>query len=291
MKLMKKTVPASVTKKKFALPIKLNLVFGLVELIGALMSNSLALMTDAIHDIGDATSLLLARWMDQDAKKHGANPSFTYGYKRLALFSAFVNSMILLMCAALVTPFIITRLLNPQTVNAWIVVLLALIGSLVHLGFLFSYKIGMTEEKRVTLYQLVEDLLGWLMVLMGGVIMLIFNWSFLDSIMALAMVGYLLAASIRDFYVTLLVFLQGVPAQIDLVELTKRIGKLPYVAGVTDFHVWALNEKESVGTLVVKIEKDMTWRRRNAVKASIREILAKWKIKTVTIELQEVGQA
>ena len=276
-------------KKKFQLPITLNLIFGIVELVGALLSNSLALMTDAIHDIGDAVALLLARGMENSAKGRGANQSFTYGYKRLAFFSAFVNSMVLLMCAALVTPFIVARIMNPQPVTSWMVVILALIGSIVHLVILFNFKFGKGEDRRVTLYQLVEDLAGWVMVLMGGVLLLIFEWPMLDSLMALIMVVYLLTASIRDFYVTLLVFMQGVPATIDLTELTTRISKLPYVVKIEDFHVWALNDRENVGTLIVKVEKDMTWRRRNALKQSMREVLGEWKVKTTTIELVERG--
>ena len=286
----KKSSSISKSTQTFTSLIVLNLIFFLLEFVGGLVTRSTLLMTDSLHDFGDALSLLISSTMDKDARTKRETHSYTYGLKRLRLFSSFISSIILLLTAAVMTPYVLDRIFKPVTVDAIPLIWLSIIGLVVHLVFVLRSKFSKKDpNSHLTTYQLVEDLICWLIVLVGAAIIMIFNVPILDPILSLVLIIYILGVSIRDFYQTLVVFLQGVPADIDLNYLTEKIEALPHVLKVSDFHVWALDNQNNVGTLVVKINKDLTWRRRLSIKQAVRETLAKLDVREVTIEFDENG--
>lgn len=271
--------------KNLKLAFFLNLGFTLFEIIGGFYVNSVAIISDAVHDLGDSLSLGTA-WYLQKKSHQGRDSRFSFGYKRFSLLGALINSLVLIAGSTFVIYQAVHRLIEPEVSDAQGMVIFAIIGVLVN-GFA-AYKLsgGTSMNEKVISWHLMEDVLGWGAVLVVAIILLFWENPYLDPALSLFISGYILWNVIKRLKETLFIFLQGVPGDIKLDEVEDRILKIENVASVHHVHVWSLEGEHHVFTAHVKLENISGFQELLEVKKQIKSILKDYPFNHYTIETE-----
>lgn len=264
--------------------ILLNLAFTILEVIGGLLTNSLTILSDALHDFGDSLVLILA-WFAEKKAEQKPDHKRTFGYKRLSLAAAVITSVVLVSGSLFILSQAVPRLFNPEPVNSQGMILLALIGVTFNgLGFL-KLRSGESMNERALTWHLLEDVLGWVVVLIGSVIMFFWNNPVIDPIMTIGYSIFILWGVSKNLKESLNILMQGVPSHINLEHLEKGLLSLKDVVAVHDVHVWSLDGQTDVFTGHVVVKDDVI-KKSEALKTAIKEELSKHHIEHSTLELE-----
>ena len=268
----------------------LNFVFTIIEFIGGFLTNSTAILADAVHDLGDSLSLGLA-WVLNKLGKKQANQHFTYGYKRLNLAGAFINAVVLIAGSAWVLVEAIPRLWNPQMPIADGMIALAVVGITVN-GFA-AYKLseGKTLNERVINWHLLEDVLGWVAVLIVGIVLLFVDWPILDPILSIGFTLFILVNVLRNLWATLKLFIQATPDKKTYKQVADALLELPHVADLHHLHFWSLDGEEHVLTVHLVLTKNLDIEARSDLKQRIDNVLAPYALSHTTVELEDPDEA
>ncbi len=274
--------------KNIRLAFCLNLSFAIFELIGGIWINSLAIISDAIHDFGDSFSLGLS-WFLEKISKRKRSKGFSYGYKRFSLLAAFINGIILLIGSLFVLSKAIPRLINPEHANAKGMLLFALIGITVNGIAALRLKKGSSMNEKVVSWHLFEDVFGWVAVLIVSIISLIKDIHILDPILSILISLYILYKVMKNLKATTFIFLQGVPREIKLEEIEKKMKTLPSILAVHDTHVWSLDGENNILTTHIMVKSGLSKEDKIKIKREAKEIVQTYDIYHSTIELEEEG--
>jgi len=185
----------------------LNLGFTIFELIGGLFVNSVAILSDAIHDLGDSLSLGLS-WYFQNLSHKGRTKTFSYGYKRFSVLSAIINSIVLLVGSIFILYETIPRLITPVQPNATGMLALSIIGIIVNGAAVLKTCKGKTANERAVSLHMMEDVLGWIAVFIGSVIMYFVHLPILDPILSILITGFILFNAFKNLGFSLKIILQ-----------------------------------------------------------------------------------
>ncbi|MDL2227356.1 cation diffusion facilitator family transporter [Odoribacter sp. OttesenSCG-928-L07] len=272
--------------KNIALAFFLNLSFTIIEIIGGLLTNSVAIISDALHDFGDSISLGLAWYFEKLAKK-SPDKKFTYGYKRFSLLGALINSVILLVGSIIVIVECVKRIADPQDVNVKGMILLAVLGVIINgIAVLRMRKSKGVNERVVSLHML-EDVLGWIAVLIVSIIMLFVEVPILDPLLSIGISCFILFNVFKNLKVTLNVILEGVPSDIHVSEIKEKIMQLDNVEDVHDFHIWSLDSEYNIASMhIVVNENNNIHELQVKLKNEIKNALLKEGINHTTIEFE-----
>lgn len=265
----------------------LNLGFTIIEIIGGLMTNSVAILSDALHDFGDSISLGLA-WYFQKLSLKGSNARYTYGYKRFSLIGALANSLILITGSLYILSETIPRLLHPQPTNEKGMFLLAVLGIAVNGFAVLRLKKGNSLNERVVSLHLLEDVLGWAAILIGSVLMYFFDWPFIDPLLSILISIYILVHVSQSIRESMRILLQATPESVDLQHIKEKILQLPTISNVHDMHVWSADGDYHIMTMHVVLTDESV--DKTTIKKTIREILNEEKIGHATIEFEPEGE-
>ena len=153
----------------------LNLSFTIIEIIGGLMTNSMAILADALHDLGDSLSLGISWFLEKVSEKK-PDETFTFGYARFSLLAAFINSMVLIVGSTIILYHVIPRLLNPEPVEASGMLLLSILGIVMNGLAVLRLKKGSSMNEKVVTWHLMEDILGWVVVLVASIVLMFVDW-------------------------------------------------------------------------------------------------------------------
>jgi cobalt-zinc-cadmium efflux system protein len=263
----------------------LNLFFTLIEIAGGFFTNSIAIISDAIHDLGDCLSLGLA-WYFQKVAKRGSDTSYSYGYKRFSLLGAVVNSIVLVTGSILILIVAIPRIIHPQAANTEGMFLLAIVGVLVNGAAVFRLKKGNSINERVVSLHLLEDVLGWLAILIGSVIMHFWDVPVLDPIMSVGIACFVLFNVYKNIRQSLRIILQGIPAEVDITDIAEHLQKFDGVENVHDLHVWSVDGNYNVLTVHIVLSNSLNMEKLAELKIAIRESLNQKEIQHATIEFE-----
>lgn len=267
----------------------LNIFFTIIEIAGAILTNSVAIMSDAIHDLGDSLSLGLA-WYFQRLSHKESNTQYSYGYKRFSLLGAIINSIVLVTGSILVLTVAIPRIIHPQATDTKGMLLLAVFGILVNGAAVFRLRKGNTMNERVVSLHLLEDVLGWAAVLLGSLIMHFFNLPVIDPILSIAIACYVLFNVYRNIGKSMRIILQGTPEEIDMKEIAKEIETFKDVDGVHDLHIWSIDGNYNILTVHVVMTQIQPMETLSELKAAIRTRLEQRGIQHATIEFEAAGE-
>ena len=259
----------------------LNLAFAFVELIGGIITNSVAILSDAVHDFGDSISLAIA-WALQKKSNKAKDDKYSYGYKRFSLLSSVILSGILLVGSILILVEAIGRLFNPQEVNAQGMLWLAILGIIVNGLAALSVKRGKTLNERAVFLHIMEDVLGWIGVLVISIVMIFVNLPILDPILSISITIWVLYNVYKNLKATFNILLQAFPKNVDVKKLTKEIEAIDNVISIHDLHIWTQDGNSHVMTLHIVAEKNY-----ETIKNKVREIANTFNIDHVTIELED----
>ena len=265
--------------KNMVIAFILNLVFAIFEFVGGLYTNSVSLMSDAIHDIGDALSIGSACLFEKRSKKPADN-KFTFGYSRYSVLSALRTSTILFTGSAIILVNAIIRLFNPQPINYNGLLIFAIIGLVVNSAAVFFTRRGDSlNEKSINLHML-EDVLGWAIVLVGAIIMKFTEFALLDVLLSIGTSLFILIHSIKNIWSSTSILMERVPQNINIRKIKRKILSTDGVKEVHHFRIWSLDEHNTYAIMHIVAEKDFSG------KDKIRKMLHENGITNTTIEIE-----
>ncbi|HBG40569.1 MAG TPA: cation transporter, partial [Porphyromonadaceae bacterium] len=250
----------------------LNLSFTLIEFIGGILTNSMAILSDAVHDLGDSFSLGLA-WYFQKLAKKKSNKIYTYGYKRFSLMGAVINSIVLIVGSVLILVHALPRLFSPQQPDTGGMLLLAVFGVIVNGAAVLRLRKGHSINERVVSLHMLEDVLGWVAVLIGAGIMHFTDLPVIDPILSIAIAVFILYNVFRNMKESWRIILQGSPSRIDTDEIMKMIESYPEIQSVHDVHLWSADGEYNVMTVHVVLNEPLPMTALHSLKDSIRRKL------------------
>ena len=270
------------TEKNILIAFLLNLLFSIFEFFGGLITNSVAILSDSIHDLGDALSIGISYFMERKSKK-GVDNKYTYGYIRFSVLGGVITTSILLVGSILVIIGAIKRLFNPLDVNYSGMIIFAIVG--VILNFLAAYitKDGDSiNQKSVNLHML-EDVFGWIVVLIGSIIMNFTDIKIIDSIMSIGVALFILFNALTNLKEVLDLFLEKTPKDINIDELKKHLLKINGVEDIHHIHVWSIDGYNNYATMhIVTKSKNI-----KNIKQMIREELEEHNICHAILETED----
>lgn len=263
----------------------LNTGFALLELAGGFYTNSVAIMSDALHDFGDSLSLGLAYYLQKKSEKK-KDQFFTYGYKRFSLLGAFITSIVLTVGSVFIISEAIQRFANPQQPDTKGMLVLAVIGIAVNGAAMFRLKKGNTlSEKAVSLHFL-EDVLGWVAVLIGAIIMNFAEIPILDPILSIGIALFILFNVYKNIRSVLKIVLQSVPDHLSENELKEQVQEFTELSEIHDIHSWSMDGIYNVVTFHAVIKENKTQSELEQLKTKIKTKLLKNNISHITIEFE-----
>jgi len=267
----------------------LNAGFALIELAGGLFVGSVAILSDAVHDVGDSVSLGLA-WFLQRVSRKGRDSRFTYGYRRFSLLSALVNAIVLVSGSLLVLSRALPKLFSPEAPNVTGMFLLALLGVSVNAFAAFRLWKGSSMNARIVAWHLLEDVLGWVSVLVVSVVMAFRPWYILDPLISVAVSAFILWNVVKNLRSVLEIFLQGIPGSVELEDVRKTLTEIPGVLSVHDLHVWSLDGERTILTAHLVLPPDASSGEVYEAKKRAKEKLLGRGIDHVTVEMERRGE-
>lgn len=263
----------------------LNLAFTVLEIVGGLYVNSISILSDALHDLGDSVSLGIS-WYLQRKSERAANRFYTFGYKRFSLLGALINSLILIGGSIFIVNEAVGRFFEPEQANAQGMILLALIGVAVNGYAAWKLSYGKTLNEKVVSWHLLEDVLGWVAVLIVAVILNFKYIPYLDPALSILITLFVLFNVIKRLRETFQIFLQGSPEGINAEEIIEKIKSLEHVRSMHHTHVWSLEGESHVFTTHVLLCDIHDFRQMTEVKKQIRELLKPYHFSHFTVELE-----
>jgi cobalt-zinc-cadmium efflux system protein len=272
-------------KSNIALAFFLNLSFTVIELVGGFLTNSIAIISDAVHDFGDSLSLGLA-WYFQKLSKKGSTKQYSYGYKRFSLLGAIINCVVLIVGSIYILSEAIPRLFSPQETNAVGMFWLAIFGVIVNGIAALKTRKGKSINERVVSLHLLEDVLGWLAVLVGSVVMYFTGWTIIDPVLSLGIACFVLFNVFKNIRLVLPILLQGTPAEIEQEQIIKKLKAVKNIADIHDLHIWSLDEEYNVLTVHIILNEALPTEKLIELKKQIRSVLKEEKIEHATIEFE-----
>ena len=268
----------------------LNTAFALVEFAGGIATGSFAVLSNAVHDLGDSLALSIA-WYFQRISNRKRDEVFSFGYKRFSVLGALINSLILLSGSCIILVESIPRIYNPQPVHATGMLLLSVLGISVNSFALFRVKKGETQNEKVISIHFLEDVLGWSAVLIASVILKFYDVPVIDPLLSVGITLFILFRLYGSLRKTFSILLQGIPHRDQAEEIRKQLLMLPVVSNLHDLHLWTLDGSYHVATLHLEVTGEMSLEETELLKSRAREILHKLGIGHTTLEIERQGQA
>lgn len=262
----------------------LNFGFAILEIIGGFFINSVAIMSDALHDLGDSLSLGVSWFLSSYSEKAG-NKDFTYGYRRYSLLAALINTIVLIVGSTFVLYSAIPRLFNPQQTSAQGMIGFAIIGILVNGYAAYKMMGGISLNEKVVSWHLLEDVLGWVAVLIAGIVMYFKEIPILDPILSIMITLYILYNVFINFKKTVLLFLQRVPEAIDIEAIIKEFKAIDKVLDSHHTHIWSLDSEYHVLTTHLLVDKSTTLAEVKDIKKQAKTVIKGLNMEHVTIEI------
>jgi cobalt-zinc-cadmium efflux system protein len=263
----------------------LNVTFTIIEFIGGWLTNSTAIMADAVHDLGDSLSIGFA-WILSRFSNKEASDKFSYGYRRLTLFGALVNCIVLVVGSVWILFEAIPRLSNPEMPVVEGMLGLAILGVAVNGYAVFKLKAGETLNEKVLTWHLLEDVLGWVAVLIVSIVLLFVDLPILDPLLSIGFTLFILFNVFKNLKSTIVLFLQAAPDEETQESIKESLTNLPEVNGVHHLHFWSLDGESHVLTahieLVEKIDVDELIK----LKEQVAKRLSAYRLSHTTIEFE-----
>jgi cobalt-zinc-cadmium efflux system protein len=236
----------------------LNFGFTIIEIIGGFWTGSIAILSDALHDLGDTLSIGLA-WYLQKVSKKKRSPNFTFGYKRFNTLGAIITGLVLVAGSVFILTEAIPALWNPGEPNAKGMIGLAILGVLVNGAAVFRLKKGGDSlNERVITMHLLEDVLGWVAVLIGSIVMYFYDVPWLDPAMSIGITIYILYGVTKNLWDAGKIILQATPDGMAYDKVQLALEQIDGVKDAHHLHLWTLDGQYHLGSahLVVAASAD-----------------------------------
>lgn len=270
--------------KKILTAFFLNLFFVFVEIFGGFFTNSFAILSDAIHDLGDCVAIGFAYVMEKLSKK-APDEKYTYGYRRYSLLSAIATSLMLVVSSVFVVCGAIIRLGEPQEIKAGIMLVVAVFGVIINGAAVIITRKGTGANERAVSLHMLEDVLGWVAVLAGSALIYAFKWYFIDGILSLCIAVFLLIHSVINIKDVFAILLEKSPEGFDVQDYKDKISSIEGVENVHHLHIWSLDGERVMATLHVRLKEKNDIASYARIKATVEKISEEAGIEHLTVQI------
>lgn len=233
----------------------LNFGFTILEFVGGFLTNSMAIYSNALHDLGDNFSLGLSWFLDRFSQKEKTD-KFSYGYRRFSLLAALINAIILMIGSVIILSEAVPRIIRPEHSDARGMIAFAVLGIIVNGIAVLKLKTGRSMNEKVVTWHLLEDVLGWTSVFIIAIVLYIKDIQVLDPILSVLITIYVIVNVIRKLIKTVSLFLQGVPDKINVSEIEQIVEGITHVKSTHHTHIWSLDGEHHVLTTHVVVGAD-----------------------------------
>lgn len=268
------------TEKNILIAFILNFAFSIFEFIGGTLTGSVAIISDALHDIGDAVSIGVSYFLERKSKKE-PDDVYTYGYIRYSVIGSLITTVILLFGSIAVLYNAVVRIFMPVTIDYSGMIMFAIIGTIVNfLAAMFTKDGDSLNQKAVNLHML-EDVLGWIVILIGAIVMRFTDFAILDPIMSIGVSVFIFINAIKNLKKIENLFLEKMPSDIEMQEIKDHILKVNGVIDVHHIHIWSMDGYLNYATMHILTDKPG-----HEIKEKIRKELENYNIFHVTLEIE-----
>lgn len=268
------------TEKNILIAFILNLSFSIFEIIGGFITGSVAIISDAVHDLGDATSIGISYFLEKKSKKQ-PDDVYTYGYARFSVIGSVITTIILLFGSVMVIYNAIRRIINPVEINYNGMIIFAIVGVVVNFVAAYFTKDGDSLNQKAVNLHMLEDVLGWVVVLIGAVIMRFTDISVIDPLMSMGVAIFIFINAFRNLKEVLDLFLEKIPIDISIEEIKHHIKEIDGVIDVHHIHIWSMDGNHNYATMHIVAEENS-----HTIKDKIREELKEHGIGHATLEIE-----
>jgi cobalt-zinc-cadmium efflux system protein len=263
----------------------LNFGFTILEFIGGFLTNSLAIYSNALHDLGDNFSLGLSWFLDRISQKKKTD-KFSYGYRRFSLLAALINTIILIIGSVIILSEVVPRIIHPEHSNAQGMIAFALLGIIVNGIAVLKLKPEQSMNEQVVTWHLLEDVLGWTAVFIVAIILYIKDIHILDPILSVLITVYVIFNVIGKLIKTVSLFLQGVPDKISVSEIERILESIEHVQSTHHTHIWSLDGERHVLTTHVVVDEGIKKEDVISIKRRILDSIKDINFEHETIEIE-----
>ncbi len=268
------------TEKNIYIAFILNLAFSIFEFFGGLLTGSVAIVSDALHDLGDAAGIGITCIFEKISKKQ-PDDKYTYGYTRYSVLGSIITTLILLTGSILVIYNAIYKLINPSQIHYNRMIVFAVIGVCVNFFAAYFTHGGKSLNQKAVNLHMIEDVLGWVVVLIGAIVMRYTDWSFIDPVLSVAVSVFIFINAVGNLKEAIEIILEKTPHGIDIKKLTAHVSELDGVIDLHHIHIWSLDGQRNYATMHVITNKDS-----HKIKETIRDELLKHGINHSTLEIE-----
>ena len=268
------------TEKNILIAFILNLSFSIFEIIGGFFTGSVAIISDAVHDLGDATSIGISYFLEKKSKKQPDN-TYTYGYVRFSVMGSVITTVILLVGSVIVIYNAIKRIINPVPINYNGMIIFAIVGALVNFVAAYFTKDGDSLNQKAVNLHMLEDVLGWIVVLVGAIIMRFTDIRIIDPLMSMGVAIFIFANALKNLKEVLDLFLEKIPNNISIEEIKHHIKEIDGVIDAHHIHIWSIDGFHNYATMHIVANENS-----HEIKDKIREELKEHGIGHATLEIE-----
>ena len=272
------------TQRNILVAFILNLAFSVFEFFGGIFTGSVAIVSDAVHDLGDAASIGASYILEKKSRRQ-PDGKYTYGYARYSVVGGVITTLILLFGSVMVIVNAVGRIISPVEINYNGMIIFAVIGALVNFAAALATRDGDSINQKAVNLHMLEDVLGWIVVLIGAVVMRFTDIRVIDPILSIGVAVFILVNAVQNLKEVLDVFLEKIPHGINIDEIKEHILEIDGVLDVHHIHIWTMDGQSNYATMHIVANGDS-----HEVKRSVREELAEHKIGHATLELEAEGE-
>ena len=273
------------TEKNILIAFVLNLFFAVFEFVGGIFTGSVAIVSDAIHDLGDAASIGVSYFLEKKSKRQ-PDGVYTYGYARFSVMGSVLTTLILLLGSVAVVSNAVQRLIEPTQIHYNGMILFAVVGVCVNLGAAFFTREGDSLNQKAVNLHMLEDVLGWAVVLVGAIVMRFTDFAWIDPVMSIGVAVFIFINAVQTMKQSLDLFLEKAPHGIRLPEIRSHICEIEGVLDVHHIHIWSMDGRNNYATMHIVTNAEP-----HCIKAAVRRELAEHGIRHATLELEAEGEA
>lgn len=267
------TVDPAAGDARVAWAVAVNMALTAVQIVGGLLSGSLALIADALHNFSDAVALIVAFFARKIARRP-ADGDMNFGYGRIEVIAALINYTTLIVLAVYLVYEGILRFFDPQPIDGWLVVWIAVAALLVDLvtaALTYSMSKDSMNIRAAFLHNL-ADALGSVAVIVAGTVVILYEWVWVDPVVTLMIAGYILWHVKAEIGDVIRVLMLGRPPQMDIDSVAQTIEAVDGVTGVHHLHLWSMQEHVAALDAHLVIAEG-AWSRADAIKAAVKSAL------------------
>lgn len=268
------------TQNNILIAFILNLFFSIFEFFGGIFTGSVAIVSDAIHDIGDALSIGISYFLEKKSKKQPDN-IYTYGYARYSVIGGVITTLILLFGSVTVIINAMGKIINPTEINYNGMIIFAVVGVIINFAAAYFTREGDSINQKAVNLHMLEDVLGWAVVLIGAVIMRFTDFKILDPLMSIAVAIFILINTIKNLKEVIDIFCEKIPDGISTEEIKHHLLEIDGVIDVHHIHIWSIDGNSAYATMHIVTNADT-----KEIKHKVKEELEEHGICHSTLELE-----